>query len=163
MTPDQYKHYLRAAYQLALQSPDPSTQNAAFVFNANDGLVGEGVNEFTRGMPVTADLLERPKKYSYIEHAERNAIYDVFSRLYKGSPYTMVCPWASCADCARAIVQSGIRTLVRHCRDDETGRWGGSIEDGDIILTEGGVEIIEIRGELGGCDPILFNGEWWTP
>jgi deoxycytidylate deaminase len=153
---------LREAYALALDSPGPSTQNAAITFGAFGVEIGSGVNTFTHGMEVTDDLLERPKKYTFIEHAERNALFDTLKNR-GGRPHTMVAPWAACADCARAIVQSGVKFLVRHVRDDETGRWGQSIEDGDTILRAGGVDIIEFHGPLGECAPILFAGKMWTP
>lgn len=155
-----YTDLMRHAYDVALDSPDPSTQNGAIILDSAGVTIGLGNNRFTIGMRPTPDLFERPKKYAYIEHAERNAIFSV---LYEGrtSPHTLICPWAACADCARAIVQSGIVRLVRHER--EGGRWLGSIEDGDKILHAGGVEIITISGPLGGCKPILFNGELMTP
>lgn len=162
------KEALRYAYSFALDSPDPSTQNAAIVYNKDGQMISIGVNKFTKGVEITEDILERPKKYSFIEHAERNAIYGVLSSIDEDvtidpGPHVMVAPWAACADCARAIVQSGIQVLVRHKRDDGTNRWNQSIEWGDQILKAGGVDIIEIAGELGGCEPILFNGESWLP
>jgi dCMP deaminase len=157
--------YLRLAYELALQSPDTSTQNGALLLDGNHHIIGEGVNEFTKGMEITPDLLERPKKYTYIEHAERNSIYDAMNRAPWDSrfdgPHAMVAAWAACADCARAIVQSGVRTLVRHDRSG-VDRWNESIEAGNEILKAGGVEIIEVKGELG-CAPVLANGTLWTP
>lgn len=162
LTDEWARAQLRLAYEVALGSPDTSTQNGARTYGVDGERMGVGSNHFTRGIKPTPDLLERPKKYAYIEHAERNAIYACL-RFGHGSPHVMVCPWAACADCARAIVESGIRHLVRHARNDDTGRWGGSIEDGDIIMAAAGVNIITIEGPLGGCDPILFAGEMWTP
>lgn len=163
LTDDWCREQLRAAYKVALDSPDTSTQNGALVFDGSGTLVGSGCNTFTYGMPITPDLLERPKKYAYIEHAERNSIFSTVASRLGGRPLVMVCPWAACADCARAIVQAGIGVLVRHRRDDATGRWGGSIEDGDRILAAGEVKVITITGDLGGCDPVLFAGEPWAP
>jgi dCMP deaminase len=152
---------LRRAYAVALGSPDTSTQNGAIVFDRDGMLIGQGCNSFTAGTTVTAELLERPKKYAFIEHAERNAIY---SATRVGiPPATMVCAWAACADCARAIVQAGITSLIRHVREDTTGRWGESIEWGDEILRAAGVDIINVTDELGGCVPILFSGQEFHP
>lgn len=153
---------LRLAYKKALQSPDPSTQNGAFIYDEYFRPIGEGCNTFTRGVKVTSDLLERPKKYTYIEHAERSSLFDVLAN-QSGKPYIMVVCWAACADCARAIASCGIKYLVRHKREDETGRWGQSIIDGDIIMKAAGVEIIEIEGKLGYCAPVLFDGKLVTP
>jgi len=161
-----YMQYLRDAYRHALISPDTSTQNGAIVLDRNNYILGWGANEFTNGMDVTPDLLERPKKYTFIEHAERNAIYHSLRRLNHdpayGTPHTMVAAWASCADCARAIVQSGIKTLIRHDRSG-VDRWSESIEAGDIILAAGDVTVIDVKGKIGRCDPVLVNGELWNP
>ncbi len=165
---------LRECYRLMLDSPDRSTQNAAKVYgiegawtpDAEWSEMGDGVNRFTFGFEPQPEHFERPLKYAYTEHAERNAIFaSIHSVESVGGffPTMMICPWAACADCARAIVQSGIRVLVRHQRDDDTGRWGDSITHGDAILAAGDVEVITVRGALGGCDPILFNGAPWNP
>lgn len=152
---------LRRAYRLALGSPDPSTQNGGIVLDAFGRAMGKGINTFTPGIDVTPDLLERPKKYAYIEHAERSAIFDAF-RHGSGPLHTLVCPWAACTDCARAIVLSGITTLIRHERGDSES-WGQSIIDGDRMMRAAGVNIITVTGDLGGCEPIRYNGELWTP
>lgn len=158
---DEARTLLRRAYRLALRSPDPSTQNAGIVLDAFGRPMGRGINTFTPGIEITPDLLERPKKYAYIEHAERMAIFDAFR--HGGGPlYTLVCPWAACTDCARDIVLSGVRTLIRHERGDSPS-WNQSIFDGDRIMNAAGVEIITVSGPLGGCDPIRYNGELWTP
>lgn len=162
-----YYPWMRSAYQVALNSPDPSTQNGALILNAEHRLLGTGYNTFTDGMEITPDLLERPKKYSFIEHAERNAVYNTlrygpYETNADNTPSIMIAAWASCADCARAIVQSGIQTLIRHDRSG-VDRWSESIEWGDEILRAGGVEIIDVVGEIGRCEPVLANGELWTP
>ena len=156
---------LRGAYALALHSPDTSTQNGAIVFDSDLSVLGVGWNGFTPGIEATPENLERPRKYAFIEHAERDAIHDAHdgSNSPDSHPAVMVAAWASCADCARAIVLSGITTLVRHDREDVTGRWNESVEWGDEILRAGGVEIVGIKGQLGGCDPVLFGGELWAP
>lgn len=160
ITESDIRDWLGIAYQAALASPDPSTQNGGILFDAQRRMIGHGHNGFTRGMPITKDLLERPKKYVYIEHAERNTLFGALA-FGSGPPDILVVPWAACADCARAIVQCGVKTLIRHRREDTTGRWD-SIIDGDIIMRAGGVNIIEYTENLG-CPPILFNGEMYYP
>lgn len=161
MNPNDYTEWLRTAYAFALHSPDPSTQNGAVAINHHGRGVSVGCNTFPSGLEVTPEKLERPLKYSYIEHAERNALYGALRG--GDTVHTLVCVWASCADCARAIVQSGVTTLVRHAREDLTGRWIDSIKIGDEIMLAGGVEIVEFTGPLGGCEPVLFDGQLVTP
>jgi len=164
---DNFVEALRLAYRYALRSPDTSTQNGAVVFGESGMLMGVGVNEFTKGVEPLPELLERPTKYHYIEHAERNAIYNAYRNGLRAciddSPRLMVVAWAACSDCARAIVQSDIRILVRHKRDVISDQWSESICHGDEILKLGGVDIIEVEGKIGGCEPILVHGELWTP
>ncbi len=156
------------AYSIATESPDPSTQNGAVLRWPNGRIIrptGE-CNDFPRGTFPSARTLTRPIKYQFIEHAERGALYAAARFGICTNGLTMVACWASCADCARAIVQSGIRTLVRHnppTDDGSSQRWLDSIKIGDEILNAGGVEIVEFTDPLPGAPKILRDGELWQP
>ncbi len=163
-----YDEWMIEAYKVALGSPDPSTQNGAIVLDNRYNELGRGCNTFTRGVISTPEKLERPLKYQLVEHAERNAIYNCLSSILcdsvgdwkpKGRPSIMICPWAACVDCARAIVQCGIDTLVRHqsATDRSPEHWIESIALADEILRDGSVEIINVKGLLGAPE-ILHNG-----
>lgn len=160
------RNALRFAYAVATNSPDPSTQNGAVIYDARDQLLGIGWNDFTRGIVPTPDLFERPKKYDFIEHAERNALFDCFGREFPPDGGTLVCTWKSCADCSRAIIESGIKRLIYDARHDpvaHSGSWGTNMDHGEQMMHAAGIEIITIKDDLGGCDPVLFDGELWTP
>lgn len=162
---------IRRAYSWADRSPDTSSQNGAII-TTKDGLSVGGCNAFPLGVEWR---LERPEKYLYIEHAERNAIFSAAKLGYRLDGATMFCPWAACADCARAIVCSGITKLVRHqeSMDRTPDSWLESCAAGETILQEGNVEIVNITGKafnhgerlyLGvDFDGILRNGERWVP
>lgn len=152
---DWCRRQLRVAYALAVSSPDPSTQNGAAVFDPTLQIVGSGCNRFPYGVAVTPDLLERPTKYDWIEHAERDALYATL-RTGAHRPHLVVCAWAACPDCARAIVQSGVHVLVRHAA--EGAHWAEAIATGDAILAASGVRVLTVDGPLGGCAPVLRNG-----
>jgi len=142
-----YNKHMHRAYLQAQYSHDPSTQNGAVLLDSF-GIVSFGVNNFPSGVEESSDRWERPKKYSFIEHAERTAIFNVARMGYCTTGTTLVCPWAACADCARAIVVSGVARLVRVSSGDNThARWDESVAWGDEIMREGGVEIIEIDYE----------------
>jgi hypothetical protein len=74
------EEYLLLAYQKATESPDPSTQNGAVIpyqpkcEPESDCCLVSACNTFPAGVHNKPDRLERPKKYSYIEHAERGVI-----------------------------------------------------------------------------------------
>lgn len=106
---------MRLAYSLASQSPDLSTQTAAIILSRSGHILGAAANTLPRGVEITNERLSaRPLKYSVTEHAERNAIYMAAKYGEPTAGATMVALWAACSDCARAIIQSGIATLVTH-------------------------------------------------
>lgn len=150
--------YLKMAYRLAAHnSPDPSTQNAALLINGSGLLMAQGVNEFPPGVQYTEERWQRPLKYSYIEHAERNCIYAAAKKGVKTKGMTLICPFFACADCARAIVCAGIREVIGHDHplQKDNPRWKESVLIGDQILTEGGVKFTRIKAELGV--PFRYN------
>lgn len=161
----QWRYLLRSAYRLARSSPDPSTQNGAVLIDSTTiDLIAAGFNAFPIGVQYSEERWERPAKYSFIEHAERASIYRaaVLGVSTKGS--TMVCPWAACSDCARAIVCAGVTRLVRHkdASDRSPDWWVDSIAVADTILAEGGVNVIDIVGSVGAPE-VRHTGIVWHP
>ncbi len=163
----QIKDLLVEAYALAAQSPDPSNQNGAVVvLETETGFhkVGGGFNTFTPGIEASPEqIADREWKLFHIEHAERNAIFDV-ARNQATKGLILVCPWFACGDCARAIVMSGIRQVIGHKQrmDTTPDRWKASVEAGLNLLRKGGVDLMFYDGKLD-CPPIKANGEVWYP
>lgn len=126
----------------AQTSDDPSTQVGAMVCTP-DGkpLITPVVNDFTHGVLQTKERWNnRDKKYQYVEHAERAAIYKCARMGVSTENMVLVGNWLACTDCARAIVSAGIKKVVTLPRP-ECSRWGTSTRIGDEILLGGGVEI----------------------
>jgi len=155
---------MKRAYELAVSSPDPSTQNAALILDGTFKELVNGVNRFPVGVIAHPERWERPQKYEWVEHAERNAIYAAAKRGIRIDGMLMVCPWAACPDCARGIVQSGIKTLVTHLEAHEKTplHWTDSVKTGLQILEEGKVEVVLWSGFAGGKE-VRLNGEKWNP
>lgn len=136
-------------FRVAQQSPDPSTQNGVVLLDPDGEVLGADCNTFPAGVQATDERLQRPLKYSFIEHAERNA---VFAAARAGIPLqgtTMTCTWPPCAECARAIAQSGIAELVIPAAtpDDESapgGHWQEALSAAEEILEEAGVTVTEL-------------------
>lgn len=177
MKPDYLKHFeitedyrvqthLREAYNYSyLCSDDTSTKNGAKLVSLDwDIIFVEGCNRIPDNVHKSEDRITRPLKYSFIEHAERSVIYEFARRGYSTRGATMYCPWVSCADCARAIVISGIKRVVAHetLMEKYSERWNESISNGIQILVEGEVELYMYRGKIGGCKG-LFDGEEFEP
>ena len=111
--PDWDSYYLSVCRTIATRSKDPSTQIGCIIVGPAREIRSTGYNSFPRGIVDTIpERQQRPEKYFWIEHAERNAIYNAARA---GTPlegctvYVEVTP---CMDCARAIVQAGIAKVV---------------------------------------------------
>ncbi len=155
------RNVLAKAYVLARDdSDDPRTQNAALVYDWDGNLIGAAANTLPLGLALTDEILA--DKQSYIEHAERNALYCSI-RHGESAPAVIVCPWAPCAACARAIVQSGIRCLVRHRGKEGREEWRASLEAGEAILEAGGVRTITISEPITEAPAIMVAGSLYDP
>lgn len=165
----EYADWLRIAYNHARNSPDLSTQNGAIILDESDEakyspIIAWGCNTLPDGCEITPARLERPAKYLWTEHAERNAIYCAARLGARCDGATMVCPWFACADCGRAIIQAGVKRVVGHKKmfDETPERWKESIENAWTMFREAGIETILVEGALG-LDPIRFNEALWRP
>lgn len=154
------REIMQLAYQACSWSPDPSTQNAAVLCTQDGEVIYEtfAVNDLPNGVLPTGPRWNRPNKYYYVEHAERNAIYNAARHGVSTRGLVMVCPWAACADCARAIIQAGISQLVRH-EGENASHWQESITVADEMLLEAGVGIVNLQGEIGAEVELLRNGK----
>ena len=99
---------------VADRSKDPNTQVGCIIVGADDNNIRTtGYNSFPRGIrDDVPERFERPEKYYWIEHADRNAIY---SAARNGPPLNksrMYLPGLPCMDCGRAIIQVGIIEVI---------------------------------------------------
>jgi len=160
------KNLLREAYRLAAEkSTDHSTKVGAIISDWEGSIVISGVNAFTNAQQTQKkENHERPRKYKVTEHAERAAIYKAARAGFSTEGHVLICPWASCPDCARAVVLAGITLVVGHKQALERTpeRWKEDIAIGMEIMKGSDVSYILYDGEIGGIEN-LFDGEIWLP
>lgn len=108
------EYFMGVAFLSGMRSKDPSTQVGACIIDKDKKIIGMGYNGFPVGssddeMPweKTGDFLET--KYPYVVHAELNAILNSIKSLNGSTIYVTHFP---CNECAKAIVQSGIKKVV---------------------------------------------------
>ncbi len=109
------EYFMGVALLSAQRSKDPNTQVGACIVNDKNKIVGAGYN----GLPIgchddefswskEGEFLDT--KYPFVCHAELNAILNNIGMDLKGCTiYTALFP---CNECTKAIIQSGISTVV---------------------------------------------------
>lgn len=108
------KRWLQMAEVVASWSKDPNTKVGCVIVDDRQNLLVTGWNGIPRGVEDESDLRnEKPEKYKWYEHAERNAIYNAAAKgstsLRGSTLYTTLFP---CCDCMRGVIQSGITRVV---------------------------------------------------
>lgn len=126
-------------------SKDESTKVGCVIVGPDKEIRSTGYNGFPRG--VREDIAERhtrPTKYDFSEHAERNAIYNATLLGTSLRNCIMYITMTPCTDCARAIIQSGIKEVF-FCvpnTDDEKSNiagWRDGIKHSLEMFDEAGV------------------------
>jgi len=129
----------------AARSVDKDTQVGCIIVGPRREVRARGHNTLPRGVRgFPASRLVRPDKYTWIEHAERNAIYDAAKNGIPLRGCTMYVDLMPCADCARGIIQSGIKEVVVS-RDRMLGYSNSVYREqhvaAEALLSEAGVKL----------------------
>ena len=134
------------AFLSGMRSKDPSTQVGACIIDKEKKIIGMGYNGFPLGssddeMPwgKTGDFLDT--KYPYVVHAELNAILNSIKSLKESTIYVTHFP---CNECAKAIVQSGIKKVIYF--SDKHKNLESTVAS-RTILKNAGVEIVNLKME----------------
>lgn len=138
---------MRLAFVAAQDSPNRMRKVGAAILTCDDGTPISACNTFPKGI---ADLDERHAgdgRFVWIEHAERNAIFTAARAGRALSGGRIASTLFPCIDCARAIVISGIETLVTYPPPLDDPVWGASFPRSRIILEEGGVNLVFLAPE----------------
>lgn len=108
------KRWMEMAQLVSSWSKDRSRKVGAVIVDNRNTVLAIGWNGFPRGIDDESfeERHQRPAKYAWTEHAERNAIYNAASTGTNLSGSTIYVPWFPCVDCARAIIQSGVDSVV---------------------------------------------------
>jgi dCMP deaminase len=150
-------YFMALAAVASFRSKDPSTQIGVCIIDPKALTpLSLGYNGFPRGCSDDefpwARKAENPEdtKYPYVEHAERNAIYNAVRNgvQLEGSVLYMYSEkgYYPCADCARGIIQSGIKEVVMgFAIEDDTDTWHWT--ETFRLLKAGGIKLRVLVGE----------------
>lgn len=112
------EYFMGVSKLSAMRSKDPNTQVGACIVSDNNKILSMGYNGFPNGVsddefPWDRDGDELETKYPYVTHSELNAILNYRGGSLEGTKlYVTLFP---CNECAKAIIQAGIKTVVYSC------------------------------------------------
>ncbi len=132
---------LDAAITAARQSPNRQRKVGVLLLPVGGQEPFRACNTYPRGVQDTDLRHQGNGRLIWMEHAERNAIYAAARAGVALDGATLVSTYFPCVDCARAIVQSGIRHLHTLPPDLSDPVWGESFIYSRTVLQEGGVEM----------------------
>ncbi len=143
------KRFMELAFLVASWSKDLSTKTGAVIVGPDKEIRATGYNGPVRGVDDDIpERLERPTKYDFFEHAERNALFNACLTGVQVKGCTMYATHAPCVDCARAIIQAGIKTVITNkiVIDENTPKntWRDKLIVSAQMFKEAGVEYIEL-------------------
>ncbi|MBQ0042105.1 MAG: dCMP deaminase family protein [Lachnospiraceae bacterium] len=109
------EYFMGVSHLAGMRSKDPNTQVGACIVSEDNKILSIGYNGFPKGCSDEKFPWERQgdvlhTKYAFVTHAELNAILN-----YKGGDLSGAKLYVSlfpCNECAKAIIQAGIRTII---------------------------------------------------
>lgn len=105
--------FMKEAYLIASKSKDPSTKIGAVIVRDNHAILS-GYNGIAKGVKDLPERMERPEKYDWMSHAERNACYMGARFGIATDGATMFTQGIPCVQCADGVINSGIKEVVIH-------------------------------------------------
>ena len=109
------EYFMGVAVLSGMRSKDPNTQVGACIVSEDHKILSMGYNGFPTGCSDDEFPWEREgepleNKYFYTTHSELNAILNYRGGSLEGATiYVTLFP---CNECAKAIIQAGIKTLI---------------------------------------------------
>jgi dCMP deaminase len=137
-SPSSIAELMGLAKKAARKSPN-RVRKVGAVLAAADGTRIARCNDFPAGVRDLDERHEGDGRFVWMEHAERNAIFEAAKLGTATKAATLATTFFPCIDCARAIVQAGIARLCTPAPDYADAVWGQSFLRSRVILEEGGV------------------------
>lgn len=142
--PDKWRERFFATAKLyASWSKDPSRKIGAVAIDpVKRTILSAGYNGFPRGIEDTHERLNnRSEKYKYVVHAEMNVIYNAtFNGVSLDGSTLYVYGLPVCSECAKGIIQVGIKKIHIFTDQDIPETWSESWKKTHEMFDEVGIE-----------------------
>lgn len=166
------EYYIMLAMHIAQKSKDPSTKVGCVIVGPDNEIRSTGFNGFPRGVheknyhkiddtsrePCENDIIEvtgiderweRPAKYEWVEHAERNSIYNAARIGVSVLGCRAYLNWEPrpCVECCKGFIQAGIIEVIGPNLPFPSGgtRKDWKFDVSTIMMDESGVKFREVE------------------
>lgn len=139
--------YINLAKEISTWSKDPSRKIGAVAVGEKGQILAQGYNGFPRGILDSADRYnDRPLKYRLVVHAEMNVIYNAtYNGVSLDGARLFVYGLPVCSECAKGIIQVGIKSVTIYTDDIVPDMWTKSYELTNNMFNEAGVSCLWIQ------------------
>jgi len=145
------RRFMGLCDHIASWSEDRDFQVGCVIVDPNGQFVrATGYNGLPRGVSADDDArFDRAsgEKFFWIEHAERNAVYNAARSGVSLAGCTAYVNRFPCADCGRALIQSGITQIVAPPIPKADGALDHSFQVSAQMLREAGLTLTEYEQE----------------
>lgn len=138
--------FIELAKNISTWSKDPSTKIGAVAVGDKRQILATGYNGFPRGIKDYSDRLEtRETKYKYTIHGEMNCIYNAtFNGVSLDGSNLYVYGLPVCSECAKGIIQVGIKRVFMCYPEDISHKWNESGLQTKEMFHEANVEFYRV-------------------
>jgi dCMP deaminase len=142
-------YFMTMAYLVAMRSKDQSTHVGAVIVGPDKEIRSAGYNSFPKGInDHCPERQERPEKYFWFSHAERNSVYLAARVGIPISGCTMYTNGIPCTDCAFAVIQAGIKEVVVDVKWENPEQWDETAKRTTEMFKEAGVQVRVWNGNI---------------
>lgn len=136
------KRFIELSRHISTWSKDRSKKVGSVIVDDDKRVISMGYNGFPQF--CDDDVEERhkkPLKLFYVVHAEANALYSANRSGVKTKGTTIYITFPPCSECAKGIIQSGIRRVVCCPINSDKSSWVETTDVARKMLEEAGIEI----------------------
>jgi len=145
--PSREERYMGLAFWMASFSKDPDTQVGALIVSDENVPLGYGYNGPPSNFLDSEVSWKRPEKYSFIRHAEKNAITHSSGPLEGATLYVTARP---CTTCMLDIIAVKIKKVIYFPLKPD--------KDSSLCLNEETAKATEEKAKKGKVDLVEFDG-----
>lgn len=145
-------YFMRIALEVSTKSKDPKHKVGAIAVEpVSRRILATGYNGFPGGVKETPERWERPTKYDFIVHAEKNIVATAAKFGISLNGCDLFVTLHPCVDCASFVATAGIKRIMY--LDDgtdlrQTQEWHTHLDNAKAILKESGIRLIPITEKI---------------